>query len=374
MELKKATLKDIASQAGVSLSTVHKALYNKPGISEKVKNEIVGIAESMGYKTNYIASSLKRKPMKFALVMPLPDLGPNRYYYQDIWKGMRLFQAEAAEFNIEFLDFGFSGPVDNLTKKLEEVYENHADEISGLITLAIEDPSFSEVIDQFIRKRTAVVFISSDLSKSERLCCIRTQDIMAGSLAAELISNFAANEGKVVVASGDMLISAHYMNVNGFEQYFSDQDSRMKIIRICHSSDTGALYRDVRRLLQSDPEIRALYSCTARNTPPICKAVLDTDLKGKVKVIGSDLFKENREMLLQGVLQAVIYKNPRRLGYLGCKTLFNYLVKNEIPMNGSIFIPPVVIMKSNLPYYEDGDAAVSAYREISLNGSPPYYE
>ena len=38
MQAPKTTLKDIAQRAGVSLSTVHKALYNKPGISEKMKS------------------------------------------------------------------------------------------------------------------------------------------------------------------------------------------------------------------------------------------------------------------------------------------------------------------------------------------------
>ncbi|EJF38204.1 transcriptional regulator, LacI family [Clostridium sp. MSTE9] len=364
MKDKKATLKDIAAEAEVSLSTVHKALYNKPGISERVRKEILAIADGMGYKTNYVASSLKRKLLKIAFVVPLPNSGTNRYYYRDIWKGMRAFQAEAAEFNIEILDFGFSGPLSNLPKHLEEVYQNHCDEISGLVTLAVEDPAFTYFIDQFSKRSVPAVFIVSDLPQAKRLCCVRAQDLMAGSLAAELISGFTANKGKALVVSGDIMVSTHYMNVTGFEQYFAKAQNRMDIIKIYNRRDPEHLYYELVELLRSDPEISAIYSCTATNTPPVCKAVLDAGRAGTIKVIGSDLFQESREMLLSDVLQAIIYKKPFKLGYLGCRTLFNFLVKNEFPRSDSIFIEPIIVLKSNLPFYERDITADNAYETI----------
>ena len=352
MKDKKATLKDIAAEADVSLSTVHKALYNKTGISEKVRQEILAIADAMGYKPNYVASSLKRKPLKIAFVLPLPTMGTNRYFYCDIWKGMRAFQAEVAEFNIEILDFGFSGPITNLPKMLEEVYLNHSDEISGLITLAVETPAFTYYMEQFCRKNIPTVFIVSDLPQVKRLCCVRAQDLMAGSMAAELISGFTGNQGKALVISGDIAVSTHYMNVSGFQQYFTKIDNPMEITPIYNRREPEFLYQDLLELLKTDTEIRGIYSCTATNTPPVCKAVLDSGRKGEITVIGSDLFSENRDMLLQNVMNAIIYKKPFQYGYLGCKSLFDFLVKNESPVSDSIFIEPIIIMKSNLTFYE----------------------
>ena len=37
MENNKPTIKDIATIAGVSIPTVHKAIYGKPGVSEKTR-------------------------------------------------------------------------------------------------------------------------------------------------------------------------------------------------------------------------------------------------------------------------------------------------------------------------------------------------
>jgi LacI family transcriptional regulator len=55
------TIKDIASLAGVSYSTVSKALNNSPLVKEKTKNKIFRIANQLGYEPNFAAQSLVSK-------------------------------------------------------------------------------------------------------------------------------------------------------------------------------------------------------------------------------------------------------------------------------------------------------------------------
>lgn len=55
------TIKDIAERAGVSFSTVSKALRNSPLVQEKTKAKILAIAEEMGYRPNIAARSLVSK-------------------------------------------------------------------------------------------------------------------------------------------------------------------------------------------------------------------------------------------------------------------------------------------------------------------------
>lgn len=53
------TMQDIADQFGVSKVTVSKALNDKEGVSEELKNKIKLVAQEMGYRYNTIARSLK---------------------------------------------------------------------------------------------------------------------------------------------------------------------------------------------------------------------------------------------------------------------------------------------------------------------------
>jgi LacI family transcriptional regulator len=55
------TIKDIAERAGVSFSTVSKALRNSPLVHEKTKAKILAIAKDMGYQPNIAARRLVSK-------------------------------------------------------------------------------------------------------------------------------------------------------------------------------------------------------------------------------------------------------------------------------------------------------------------------
>lgn len=55
------TIKDIAKQAGVSYSTVSKALRDSPLVKSPTKNKIIKIAEELGYQPNIAARSLVQK-------------------------------------------------------------------------------------------------------------------------------------------------------------------------------------------------------------------------------------------------------------------------------------------------------------------------
>lgn len=65
------TIKDIAKQAGVSFSTVSKALRNSPLVTEDTKKRILQIAGEMSYLPNYAARSLvSRKTYTIGVVWP----------------------------------------------------------------------------------------------------------------------------------------------------------------------------------------------------------------------------------------------------------------------------------------------------------------
>ncbi|WP_461206137.1 LacI family DNA-binding transcriptional regulator [Clostridium sp. DL1XJH146] len=53
------TMKDIAEKLGVSNVTISKALNDKDGVSDELKEKIKNLAEDMGYRVNTVAKSMK---------------------------------------------------------------------------------------------------------------------------------------------------------------------------------------------------------------------------------------------------------------------------------------------------------------------------
>lgn len=65
------TIKDIAQVAGVSYSTVSKALNNSPLVKPETKNKIIKIAKELGYEPNFAAQQLVSKQSKvIGLIWP----------------------------------------------------------------------------------------------------------------------------------------------------------------------------------------------------------------------------------------------------------------------------------------------------------------
>jgi LacI family transcriptional regulator len=343
----KATLKDISKAMNVSMTTIHRALYNKEGVSEQMREEIKKVASEMGYRTNYVAASLKRKTVKFAIVIPEPT-NENRYYYLCLWEGVRKFLEEVSEFNIEAMEFSYPLAQGSNGNKLKEVYEKHGEELDGILTVGVNNNQSKYFIEKFHDKDIPVVLIGADILKDKRLCCVKTYDHMAGSLAAELLTSFSdINEKKKIMLTGDMEMLDQYYNAEGFEDYIKDNAAYIEIVRVNNLKDEE-VYTTIKEVLIREKDIYAAYSCSARNTVQMCKVVTDLGLVQQLKLVGNDSFPESIELLKQNILNAIIHKRPNRQAYVAVKALFDHVVKGEYPPSSTILINSLITMKSNL--------------------------
>lgn len=84
---KKVTMQDIADRLGVSKVTVSKALNDKPGVSEELKQKIIDLAVEMDYKFNSIAKALKTKRTgNIGVIVPEIFFTKNEFFYTKIFR------------------------------------------------------------------------------------------------------------------------------------------------------------------------------------------------------------------------------------------------------------------------------------------------
>ena len=68
---KRITLKGIANELNVSISTVSKSLKNSPEIGEETREKIIPFAKAHNYRPNNIALSIKnRKTKTIGVIIP----------------------------------------------------------------------------------------------------------------------------------------------------------------------------------------------------------------------------------------------------------------------------------------------------------------
>lgn len=82
MVRKSITMKDIAEKLDVSIVTVSKALSDKEGVSDELKEKIKSLATQMGYRYNMLAKSMK-EGLSYNIGIVVPDrfIGKQESFY-----------------------------------------------------------------------------------------------------------------------------------------------------------------------------------------------------------------------------------------------------------------------------------------------------
>jgi LacI family transcriptional regulator len=161
------TLKDIASRLGVSSVTISKALNDKEGVSEELREKIKAVADEMGYRYNTMA-----KEMKEGLTYNIGVMIPERFtsisqssFYLDIYQHI----SRALE------DYGYYGILNILSSDDEDqlhlpklYYENKVDGFIFLGQLnkgyikAIQEMHLPKVFLDFYDEHTDIDSIITD--------------------------------------------------------------------------------------------------------------------------------------------------------------------------------------------------------------------
>lgn len=358
MEQRKITLKDIAQASGYSLVSVHRAMNNKEGVSKEVKQKILKVADDLGYTTNYVASALKRRQVNIAIVLPESD-NSGKYYFKYFWKGYNDYKDEIAGYNLNITEYTFpingSAGTEEQIRILNDLYKNFGNNLDGLLTSPnANDSQIQCLLSQFSGRGVSIVLLDNDIKNCGRLCCIAPNDKNTGRLAAELMNMvLSEKKGTILVAAGDMNSLSHKLNADGFEEYFIENNSNIKIKRVQDPYKPEASYEQMLECFKNDNNIIGAYSTRARNTIPMCEALIDSGRTNEIFAVGSDLFPESKDMLNSGILKAIVYKNPYQKGYLGFKVLFEHLIKGIEPKNEAAFVPISIIMKNNIKFFNE---------------------
>ena len=198
-------------------------------------------------------------------------------------------------------------------------------------------------------KKTKIVFICDQSTSINTLCSIVPDNYTVGRTAAELISHYSKPDSSVLVALGHEKIPSHSLTVKGFKDYIQKNSTR-KIYDIKAYSSQNEVYQETIKTITQNSGIKSIFSCNARNTVTICRAISDLNKQDEIVIVGSDLFDESAGLLRDGVLDIILDKDPYQQANLGISTLFNKIVKNIDPIRKEVLIGPTIIIKSNLKY------------------------
>lgn len=157
MKSKAPTLKDIAQQLGISISTVSRALRGMPEVNAETREAVLKLSKEVDYEPNMLATSLlKRQSNLIGVVVPNMD-----YFFSTAVKGMD----EAA------LEAGYTVVVcqsnESYGREVVNVQRLLQSHVDGFIVSLSSETQNADHFKRIVNKNIPLVFFDRDCSDIE---------------------------------------------------------------------------------------------------------------------------------------------------------------------------------------------------------------
>ncbi|SFC88013.1 LacI family DNA-binding transcriptional regulator [Algibacter pectinivorans] len=148
--MKPVTLKEIAEQLNISVTTVSKALKDYPDVSKKTKGLVKELAKTLNYKPNTFAVNLRTKESKtIGLVIPVIV----HHFFSNVIKGI-ISQAEKKGYLVIILQSNESYELEK--KHIGLLLSQRVDGI--IISIANGTADFKHLNDVIVQEKPLVMF------------------------------------------------------------------------------------------------------------------------------------------------------------------------------------------------------------------------
>ena len=349
--MKKVTIKDIATLAGVSRGTVDRALNNRGNIDPEKKKLILSIAKKLGYEKNLIASTLAHnKEIKIAVVLPDPDRDP-------FWKlpltGIEKSQRFIKHYGLstQFYYFNIFDKND-YSRILVKALTKQPDAILTAPVYREESVAFLQTA---VQNKIPVFTINTEINHEDTLCYIGQNSFQCGLLAGRLINSNKKGKLKILALTlgHESKNAAHIAEkIRGLQSY-SDQNNLANTIidaAIENFSDPQTLYQESIKLLASNKDLEGILFTNSRAYHFINQIDFNSNLLKPATIVGFDLIPQNIDLLINGKIDFLINQDPVKQGYLGMINILNHLVfRKEIQFKQ--YLPADIVVKENYELY-----------------------
>ncbi len=325
---------DIAEIAGVSKSTVSRALNDDSRVNENTKKKIKNIAEKYNYRPHKLAQALAKKHTNIiAVVLPTFPRSVSDPFFLEFLQGI----SETA------FEYGYSltiPPVNSTDIGLfKKIFENIT--ADGVI---LTEPNFNDSRIEFLNKKNIPFVFNGNPVVDEDICWIDTDNRNASYKAVEYL--IKKGHKKIATVTGSMELVAGKFRLQGYLDALSDYNLKKDQKYIINSNFTEEdAYLAAKKLVMLKDEISAVFAANDLMALGIIKALKEAGIKipDEIAVIGYDGIKmgEFVDPALTTVSNPSIEKGRKALELL----IRN--IKNSDSETKNILLPSELIIRDS---------------------------
>ena len=328
----KATIYDIAREAGVSIATVSNAINGKGKISQKRRKEILEIMERMHYQPSVIASALMGKKT-FTLGLLIPDV--SNPFFAEI---ARAIEDQAHHSGYSVIICSTDNKDERIERYIKLLEQKSVDGI--IIGTGIDN---LEILKQLLSKSIPVAMIARDVD-SLSLHTVITDDFYGGTIAAEHL--IGLGHRKLAVLAENLKVSSSRERVRGFKSALLEANipfDDTNVVACDYKIEDGK--RGAKALLRKGDRPTAIFCCNDMLAIGVLQAAKDEGLQvpGDLSVIGFD------NTILSNVVNPPITTVAQPMEYMA-KLVFELIVsnlENDLAPKKRIVLRPELIVRES---------------------------
>ena len=250
------TMKRIAAELGVSVTTISKVLNDQPDIGSETRARVLQHVERLGYRPNAVARSLSLK-RTHTLGVVIPDLMHS--FFVEIVAGIEAVMS-ARGYGLLLCSSG-----ENPAKERSELEMLRARQVDGIVLASAHASGNTDLLKAVARRGCALVLIDRDDHPSVQCHRVITDDEEVGRLATDHL--IGAGRRAVAHIGGPPVLHARRREL-GYTAALGDRGMTARpewIVRAGFMEADG--YRAMKELLALAPSGRAVDAVFAANDP-----------------------------------------------------------------------------------------------------------
>jgi LacI family transcriptional regulator len=340
---RRATLEDVAREAGVSLATADRVVNHRDGVRGQTIARVQLAIAKLGYRANAAAMRLARnESYRFAFILPSNANNFMSNLSGQVERASDWLASQNGYIDVMHVDVFDPNALAATLEQLPPAYH-------GVATVALDHTRVRAAIDDLVNRGVHVITLVSDAPSSRRTHYVGVDNPAAGRTAASLMGRFlGTRKGKIGVIVGSMSLRDHAERHFGFHQVLSGEYPDLVVLPAREGRDDAdhnlAL---TAALIAEHPDLIGLYNAGAGNEG----IALQLEASGRLRDIvwiAHELTADTRRFLLSGWVDAIINQDPGHEARSAARILLAYCLGEAIiPDQERIRIE--IFLRDNLP-------------------------
>lgn len=278
--MKKVTIKDIAVKLGISPHSVSKALNNKPGVSEELRQKVKDVARELNYVPNIFGKGLSGKTVKTIGIIVPNDTNPS---YSMILSGLGR-KASDAGYSIMLCN-SYEDPA--IERRLIRVLLEKR--VDGVILSTVALPGGGENVELLRQFGIPYVLVARTLQNGQHPCVV-PQNVKGAFLVGKHL--LQKGHRNIIYLTHKHSFTAVEQRIEGLRNAFFERDLLLPDENVCRRCDVSieSGYREMLKILQNRQDFTAVFAFNDVIAYGAMKALYECRLRipSDVAIVGFD--------------------------------------------------------------------------------------